>query len=206
MTFSLENQFKSYDIEFHGDCIKTIVTTHPKIIDQWVLETYNLHGSELHNLLVGLDTEWRLIENNSSKRKIVYQVALLQLCVHNRCLILQNSPCEFPRSLVDFLGNPHIRFVGVGVGQDAKMLRKDWHLCVERAEDVGFVAAERYNDKMCKNMGLKDLAKKVLHKEMAKPTSVTTSNWDVPELSFDQVEYACIDAFVSFLLGMELIL
>ncbi|KAL5543071.1 hypothetical protein UlMin_010781 [Ulmus minor] len=159
MTLSLENQFKSYDIEFHGDCIKTIVTTHPKIIDQWVFETYNLHGSELHNLLVGLDTEWRLIENNSSKRKIVYQVALLHLY---------------------FLGNPHIRFVGVGVRQDAKMLRKDWHLCVERAEDVGFVAAERYNDKMCKNMGLKELAKKVLHKEMAKPTSVTMSNWDVP--------------------------
>lgn len=40
---------------------------------------------------------------------------------------------------------------------------------------------------------------------MEKPKDVTESEWDVEELNFDLAKYACIDAFVSFLLGMKIV-
>lgn len=45
----------------------------------------------------------------------------------------------------------------------------------------------------------------LLGKVMEKPKDVTESEWDVEELNFGQVKYACIDAFVSFLLGMKIV-
>ena len=47
--------------------------------------------------------------------------------------------------------------------------------------------------------GMKELAETILGMKMEKPKKVVESEWDVKELRDDQVEYACIDAFVSFL-------
>ena len=60
-----ENKFKSYDIKFHELDLKTIVTSDPTIVDQWISETYDIHKNKLdqNKILVGLDTEWSLLEN-----------------------------------------------------------------------------------------------------------------------------------------------
>lgn len=37
-----------------------------------------------------------------------------------------------------------------------------------------------------------------------KPSRIRRSNWEAYWLSDEQVQYACVDAFVNFLLGKEL--
>lgn len=37
-----------------------------------------------------------------------------------------------------------------------------------------------------------------------KPIEISRSDWDSHQLSFEQIEYACIDAHVSFKIGINL--
>lgn len=61
-----------------------------------------------------------------------------------------------------------------------------------------------YGRRDLKGKGLKDLASLVLDKEVDKPRWVTLSGWDNRRLTYDQVEYACFDAFVCFEMGRML--
>ncbi|KAM7518230.1 hypothetical protein LguiB_017192 [Lonicera macranthoides] len=104
-------------------------------------------------------------------------IANLQLCVGHRCLIFQLLHAdEIPASLYKFLNDTNFTFVAVEIQND------------------------EYEE-----MGLKTMAQGVLGKEMKKPYDITVSKWDVVCLSDDQVEYACLDAFVSFEIGMKLL-
>lgn len=70
--------------------------------------------------------------------------------------------------------------------------------------DLRGLAADQYGLGHLKNAGLKGLANLVLGKEIEKPLNVTLSRWDNHYLNLDQVQYACIDAFVSFEIGRSL--
>ncbi|KAF3340072.1 Werner syndrome ATP-dependent helicase [Carex littledalei] len=52
--------------------------------------------------------------------------------------------------------------------------------------------------------GLKNLAREVIGVQVDKPKSVTLSNWGKRVLSNKQIEYAAVDAFVSFEIGRML--
>ncbi|KAK1578624.1 hypothetical protein Q3G72_031753 [Acer saccharum] len=54
------------------------------------------------------------------------------------------------------------------------------------------------NMKELKQAGLKVLSEKVLGKKLEKLKQTQLSKWDNRKLSSDQVQYACLDAFVSF--------
>lgn len=105
-----------------------------------------------------------------------------------------------PKSLVDFLAEPYFTFVGVRIGSDVGKLRDDYGLEVRRTVDLGWLAARELRKRQLRNAGLVNLAREVIGKEFAKPRSVTLSNWD-DWLSEDQIQYACVDAFVSFEIG-----
>lgn len=70
--------------------------------------------------------------------------------------------------------------------------------------DLRGLAAKVYETKELKKAGLKTMARIVLGKEMEKPKWVTRSRWDNRRLTADQVQYACIDAFVSSEIGRVL--
>jgi ribonuclease D len=53
--------------------------------------------------------------------------------------------------------------------------------------------------------GLKGIASAVMGVNIEKPRNVTMGLWDAYELSDEQIEYACIDAFVSFEVGRKLL-
>ena len=53
-------------------------------------------------------------------------------------------------------------------------------------------------------MSLKTL-REVMGVLINKPKSVTMSKWDARRLSVEQVQYACIDAFVSYEIGRLLL-
>ncbi|KAF5766786.1 putative DNA helicase [Helianthus annuus] len=196
------NTHDYFDVTFSNDTILTLVTHTPSYVDMWISDIERIHRHRLHSLVVGLDIEWR----PSFNRNIQNPVATLQLCVGRRCLIFQllHAP-SIPQSLVNFLRNPNYTFTGVGIESDVEKLVDDYNLGVERMEDLRTLAAEAYGEWELKNGGIKSLAERVLGKEVNKPKWVTMSKWDQQWLKPAQVQYACVDAFLSFEIGKVLI-
>jgi len=189
-----------YDVTFFDTQIHTLVTHSPSFVDTWISDIENFHSRRLHRLIVGLDVEWR--PNN---RYIDNPGATLQLCVGKRCLIFQllYAPA-IPQTLIDFLGNPNYTFVGVGIAEDVEKLIGDHDLVVPNAVDLRFLAADAYGLPELRNAGLKGLSRRLLGKEVEKPRRITMSRWDNEWLTADQVQYACLDAFLSFEIGRSL--
>ncbi|KAK9050236.1 hypothetical protein SSX86_030794 [Deinandra increscens subsp. villosa] len=189
-------------VTFFEHTIETLVTNTPSSVDTWISETERLHSfCPYLSTLVGLDVEWRPNQTRNSENP----VATLQLCFGRRCLVFQilHSP-SIPQSLLNFLRNPSHRFAGVGIENDVEKLRRDYNLEVAKTVDLRTVAAERYGVRELRNAGLKQLAWRVLGREISKPESVTRSMWDDQYLTPAQVQYAAIDAFLSFEIGRVL--
>ncbi|PHU21526.1 hypothetical protein BC332_06633 [Capsicum chinense] len=186
-----------YGVSFYGDHIKVTVTKNAAVVNDWI----NSHRRTLHKLLVGLDIEWLPCFNPEEN----HPVALLQLCVAQRCLLSQLLHKDaVPRFLVDFLMDRNFKFVGMGVKGDAEKLLRDHKRLVANTVDLNQLALSVYGEEVYGKMGLKRMAKEVLGKVMEKPLNVTLSKWDAEELVYEQIEYAAIDAFVSFEIGKNL--
>ncbi|GMP41069.1 hypothetical protein CsSME_00011289 [Camellia sinensis var. sinensis] len=173
-----EDTHNLYDVTLFTDRIKTLVTRSPFLVDSWISEITAIHRRRLHRLIVGLDIEWRPNDRYSDN-----PAATLQLCVGRRCLIFQllYSP-EIPQSLIDFLNNPIYTFVGVGINSDVEKLIEDYGLSVATTVDLRTLAAD---------CGMTEL----------RNAGITRSRWDNEWLYPEQVQYACIDAFLSFEIG-----
>nr|KYP37975.1 Werner syndrome ATP-dependent helicase isogeny [Cajanus cajan] len=145
--------------------------------------------------MVGLDMEWR----PNTQPNMHNPVATLQLCIANRCLVFQilHSP-SIPRSLDSFLADPAVTFFGVGIRADAEKLLQDYNLHVANVRDLRPLAAGRLGDRALNQAGLKALGLRVLGLEVQKPTRITMSRWDHRWLSAEQVQYAAVDAFLSY--------
>lgn len=182
--------YTAYDVTCFGHRVRTIVTSCATVVTSWI---NHIKSNNTQPLIVGLDTEW------------LNPIATLQLCVGPNCLIYQliHSPC-IPSTLEDFLRDPHCKFSGVGIAGDSKRLERDYDLRLECMVDVSKVAAEM--EKARPNAGLKEVAMKVLGWEMEKCKEITLSKWDKEVLDKRQVLYACIDAFVSYHIGKELVI
>uniref|UniRef100_A0A5K1DS10 3'-5' exonuclease domain-containing protein n=2 Tax=Nymphaea colorata TaxID=210225 RepID=A0A5K1DS10_9MAGN len=191
----------TYWITVGGRSIYTTVTSDPLVVDRWVgdvtARTYR------KGLVVGLDCEWRPSFTKGRTNK----VGLIQLCVGSKCLTVQllyttNRHC----GLLSFLLDPTINFVGVGIDGDARKLVYDHGIRVGgRRYDLAELAASRLHRKELRKQGLKGLAREILGIDMLKPKTITLSNWSAMYLSDEQIEYACIDAYVSFSIGMKLL-
>ncbi|KAG5037731.1 hypothetical protein JHK82_018543 [Glycine max] len=183
-----------YDVSFNNThTIYTLLTSDPSLVDSWISTVLRDHQQRV--LTVGLDIEWR----PNTQRNMQNPVATLQLCVAERCLVFQilHSP-SIPPSLVSFLADPNITFVGVGIQEDVEKLLEDYNLNVANVRDLRSFAAERLGDLELKRAGLKSLGLRVLGLEVAKPKRVTRSRWDNPWLTAQQVQYAAVDAFLSY--------
>ncbi|XP_044505131.1 Werner Syndrome-like exonuclease [Mangifera indica] len=188
----------SYDVKFDDHQILTLVTNTSAIVDSWISEIQRIHRRRLHRLIVGFDVEWR----PNYRRDQDNPIAVLQLCVGHRCLIFQlfHAP-SIPQSLVNFLANNNYSFVGVGIKKDVEKLYDDYQLRVENVYDLRDLAVQSTGNQELRNAGLKKLASAILGKDIQKPRRVTMSPWDKQCLSLAQVQYACIDSFISFEIG-----
>ncbi|KAI4386599.1 hypothetical protein MLD38_004517 [Melastoma candidum] len=70
--------------------------------------------------------------------------------------------------------------------------------------DLRGLAVTRLGEPPLAEAGLKRLGVRVLGKELEKLKVISYSEWDKEVLSEAQIEYACLDAFVSFELGRVL--
>ncbi|KAL6497523.1 hypothetical protein OROHE_027152 [Orobanche hederae] len=180
--------YQTYDVVCFGDSVITTVTHNPSKVSKWISDMKYIYGADPDDLLVfGLDIEWRPNFTPNSQNP----VATLQICINERCLVFQLIHARYiPDSLLDFLSDDGNTFVGVGVKSDLEKLERDYGFGSSvRAVDLGRVAADCYGRKEMKTLGLKDLARAVLGKEMEKPHRVTMSAWDDRRLTSDQEEF-----------------
>ena len=190
-----------YSVMFEGGAITTTVTSSGASVKAWVDEVLSVHRRRLHDLIVGLDVEWRPLFGPGYS-----PTALLQLCVGRRCLIFQLLHADYiPDALGEFLRDDDYRFAGVGVGADAERLWNDKGLNVANTVDLAEVAAEEMGRPDLRNAGLKAIASAVMGVDIDKPDAVRVGPWDNYYLSDQQIKYACIDAFVSFEVGRILL-
>nr|CAB3477834.1 unnamed protein product [Digitaria exilis] len=182
------------EVTFGDDVIPTTVTSSGDAVEGWLAE---VRAAAPSDLIVGLDVEWR-----PSRRSDQNPVATLQLCVGRRCLIFQLLHADRnPRALSQFLGDRGVRFVGA----DAERLTEDHELDVVNAVDLRGLTAEVKGRPDLRQAGLRAVVDAVMGVNLVKPQRVTMSRWDASCLSYEQIRYACIDAFVSFEVGRRLL-
>ncbi|XP_028215188.1 uncharacterized protein LOC114397321 [Glycine soja] len=138
---------------------------------------------------------------SSRKKKVVHKTTTtndkrLQSTL-KRISPLPSQPLSSP-------SDPIITFVGVGIREDVEKLLKDYNLNVVNVRDLRSFAAEKLGDLGLKRAGLKSLALRGMGLEVAKPKRVTRSRWDNPWLTAEQVQYAAVDAFLSYETGRRL--
>lgn len=190
-----------YLINYDGRTIETTVTDKSSVTDSWVEGILSLYA-DAPLTVVGLDIEWkphpiRFMSNKS---------ATLQLCINDRCLILQLFYMDsIPQSLIDFLRNSKFTFVGIEVADDVAKLKDEYGLECGNTADIRQLAISRWPGRF-RRPGLKDLAWEVLGLYMEKPKHVCMSNWEARVLNNRQVEYACIDAYASYKIGHNLVM
>lgn len=104
--------------------------------------------------------------------------------------------CKFssiPQELRSILEDPDIIKAGVASPEDATLLFQDYSIKVNGAFDIRFLALISDH----KPEGLAKLSKKILDIKLEKNWRITCSDWESPQLSAPQIDYAAKDAFVA---------
>ena len=189
-------------VKFDGKLIETTVTDKGSTIDEWVHEILSMYDGK--RMVVGLDIEWK--PNSSREDNNKAKAATLQLCTGEKCLIVQllHTDC-IPQPLKSFLMDSNFTFVGVRVAEDIAKLNDDYGIECNKSADVRELAMRQWPGRFVGKSNLKTLAFEVLGVSMKKPPEVRRSDWDKRVLDENQVEYACIDAYVSYRVGHKLL-
>ncbi|KAK7373536.1 hypothetical protein VNO80_06949 [Phaseolus coccineus] len=111
--------------------------------------------------------------------------------------LLTSNPSEVHSWLSDILCRHHRR-------STLLKLLEDCSLRVANFVDLRSLAVEKLSDCMLNAAGLKTLGLRMLGVAVDKPKKISKSRWDNVWLSAEQVQYAAIDAFVSFEIGRRL--
>lgn len=145
---------------------------------------------------IGLDVEWRpsFKPNQPARRS-----AILQLSGPGLCLIIQlQRLSHIPRQLGRLLRDPTLPKVGVSVEEDLARLREDWGLSSRCFVDVGRVGGRVFPEGApFRIISLQKLMGALWGICLPKPQSIRLGNWETPELSSRQVEYAALDAMAG---------
>ncbi|KAI4336242.1 hypothetical protein L6164_014791 [Bauhinia variegata] len=195
---SFDPTTSKFSVSCGGLSIETTVTDKGSIAEEWVGLICSKYAGK--HTVVGLDTEWKPDPEPSLMR-----AAILQLCVENMCLILQLFHMDhFPVSLRSFLADSNFTFVGLQVGLDISKLKKEYGLECRNGLDLLHLTKEQWPGRFT-SPGLKYLAKELVGLDIKKPKDVSISKWHERNLTRAQIEYASIDAYVSYRIGHKLL-
>ncbi len=138
--------------------------------------------------LLGFDTETR----PSFKKGVQHQVALLQFATRDYAFLFRLYKMGLPKEIVNILKNGNIIKAGVAINDDIKTLQK-----LQDFTPGGFLELQKYVKQFgIESNGLKKLTAIVLNFRISKSQRLT--NWENPELTQSQIDYAATDAWVCY--------
>jgi ribonuclease D len=140
----------------------------------------------LNEKLLGFDTETK----PTFKKGRFHQVALLQLSTRDQAFLFRLNKVHLPEFVIEIFESKDITKVGVALKDDLNGLNK-----VVPFEPDGFIDLQQFVKQFgIEDNGLKKLVANVLGFRISKKSQ--TSNWELDELSKEQLEYAATDAWV----------
>jgi ribonuclease D len=140
----------------------------------------------LNEKLLGFDTETK----PTFKKGRFHQVALLQLSTRDQAFLFRLNKVHLPEFVIDIFESKDITKVGVALKDDLNGLNK-----IVPFEPDGFIDLQQFVKQFgIEDNGLKKLVANVLGFRISKKSQ--TSNWELDELSKEQLEYAATDAWV----------
>jgi ribonuclease D len=136
--------------------------------------------------LVGFDTETK----PSFKKGKIHPTSLIQLATLDQAWIIRVSRIGYPEKLQEMLSSEEVIKVGLGLNDDLRRLRSDFHF-----EPAGFLDLQQYVEAFrIGEKGLKKLSAIVLGRRISKSQQV--SNWEADTLTEAQLRYAATDAWI----------
>ncbi|KAG6667957.1 hypothetical protein I3843_01G127700 [Carya illinoinensis] len=192
-------RFRTFTVHFfHSYRIHVILTSTPAVVRAWLRKVRSRFLTHIRSrrLVVGLGVQWN---------PYYASAATLQLCIGHRCLVFQlfHAP-RIPSALRRFLSDTGNTFVGVCNHRDEDMLLGSKHrLLLSNLVDVRDVVTATKG--WSRSLSMEELASRILgFKGVEKPERIGRSAWDDYWLSEKQVQYASVDAYLSFSMGKAL--
>lgn len=187
----VDEGFLERELEIFGQKLTVTVAYTAAGVERWLDQWAS------GETMFGFDLEWEPNRRKGDDNP----VALLQLSLASRCLIVQLLHIDrIPAALVTLLADANVKLGGVGVRQDVKKLEEDHGLRSQGEVDLAQLAVR----KGWTNGGLAALSQSVLRITYVKNRRLTCSNWAVEGLSFRQIQYAASDAWLSYALLVTL--
>ena len=144
--------------------------------------------------MIGFDTETR----PAFKKGVQYQVALIQLATEETTYLFRINCMGFPPSLKKLFENPAVTKIGLSLKDDFAALRR---LGLSRFE--AFIELQNLVQKFhITNQALRGIYGVLFGKRISKSQRLT--NWEAPELSEAQKEYAALDAWACLRIYIHL--
>ncbi|KAF9000804.1 hypothetical protein BDZ89DRAFT_1170255 [Hymenopellis radicata] len=163
-----------------------------------------LSENEQDQIVIGLDTEWS-VDIHARRQGVPdrRQTATVQIAVNDTVWILQLTSHiasgHFPPQLATLLANPRVIKVGKNINQDLRYLHEESKSRQPFTGGVDVAHLAKEMDVIANaRISLADLCAKVLKKHLPKDPAIRVSpDWDSPDLTRAQKEYAALDAWAS---------
>jgi ribonuclease D len=147
-----------------------------------------------HFDVVGFDTEAR----PTFKKGQIRQISLIQIATDEKVYLLRIMHTGMMKCIIDFMENPKIIKVGIGLDDDFNLLNK-----LRKFNKQGFLDLnKRFKEIGAENIGARNLAGMMLGIRISK--SAQTSNWEAEQYSEKQISYAATDAWICLEIYREL--
>lgn len=137
--------------------------------------------------IVGFDTETR----PSFRKGQLRQMALMQVSTEDECFLFRLNKIGIPDFLKDFIEDKSILKIGLSLKDDFRVLSRSYD---SHTTPEGFIDLQH----MVKEYGINDIGLQRIYailfdKRISKGQKL--SNWEAEELTYEQQEYASIDAW-----------
>ncbi|KAL3616174.1 hypothetical protein CASFOL_039564 [Castilleja foliolosa] len=189
-------------VEFNDKVIETTVTDKASVAQHWLQNIAKSSKQQGKNCrIVGMGCKYIRHPISPTSNKI----AILQLCVDTKCLVLQLQHMDYiPQTIVDFLNYSQTTFVGVEIQVNSQKLLEDYGLKVNHKIDLHFLAKRWFPVSYKGRPSLKALGYGVAGLSMRKKSDYK-GDWESVVLDQELVEQASTDAYACYVIAHELL-
>ena len=136
--------------------------------------------------VVGFDTEAK----PTFKKGQIRRISLIQIGTPDKVYLLRITHTGLLPCIVDFMENPDIIKVGIGLEDDFNLLNN-----LQTFDNQGFLDLnKKFEEIGAEKIGARNLAGMIMGIRISK--SAQTSNWELEQLTEKQIRYAATDAWI----------